>query len=105
MRRGLFAPKHYRAARLSTGNLRTVREESSVNELRRILDEDAEKTARRVVRRHKFGRLSDRRIVMLLRPHADANGLQSVRDQQLIDLWFNAFATHVERLRGPSPAP
>jgi hypothetical protein len=42
---------------------------------------------------------------MLLRPHADANGLQSVRDQQLIDLWFNAFATHVERLRGPSPAP
>jgi hypothetical protein len=85
--------------------LRTVREESGVNELRRILDEDAEKTARRVVRRHKFGRLSDRRIVMLLRPHADANGLQSVRDQQLIDLWFNAFATHVERLRGPSPAP
>jgi hypothetical protein len=70
-----------------------------VNELRRILEEDAEKTARRVVRRHKFGRLSDRRIVTLLRPHADANGLQAVRDQQLLDLWFSAFATHVERLR------
>jgi hypothetical protein len=94
----------YRAAQPAAGVLRTVREETGVNELRRILDEDAEKTARRVVRRHKFGRLSDRRIVMLLRPHADANGLQSVRDQQLIDLWFSAFATHVERLRGPNPS-
>jgi hypothetical protein len=73
-----------------------------MDELRRILDEDAGRVAQRVVRRHKFGRLSDRRIITLLRPHADANGLTSVRDQQLLDLWFTAFASHVERLRAPN---
>jgi hypothetical protein len=76
-----------------------------MDELRRILNEDAEKTARRVIRRHKFGRLSERRIVTLLRPHADANGLASVRDAQLLELWFTAFADHVARLRGPHLTP
>ena len=71
-----------------------------VDELQRIVDEDAETVARRVVRRHKFGRLSDRRIITLLRPHAEACGM-NVRDQQLVELWFSAFARHVERLRGP----
>ncbi len=79
-------------------------EPDNVDELQRILDEDAEQTARRVLRRHKFGRLSDRRIITLLRPHAEASGLSDVRDQQLVDLWFVAFARHVERLRGPSPS-
>jgi hypothetical protein len=77
-------------------------ESGRVDELQRILDEDAERTARRVLRRHKFGRLSDRRIITLLRPHADASGLSYVRDRQLLDLWFVAFARHVERLRGPN---
>jgi hypothetical protein len=77
-------------------------ESTSVDDLQRILDEDAERTARRVLRRHKFGRLSDRRIITLLRPHADASGLTDVRDRQLLDLWFVAFARHVERLRGPN---
>jgi hypothetical protein len=77
-------------------------ESNTVDDLQRILDEDAERTARRVVRRHKFGRLSDRRIITLLRPHADASGLSDVRDRQLLDLWFVAFARHVERLRGPN---
>jgi len=77
-------------------------ESGNVDELQRILDEDAERTARRVLRRHKFGRLSDRRIITLLRPHADASGLSDVRDRQLLDLWFVAFARHVERLRGPN---
>jgi hypothetical protein len=72
-----------------------------VDELQRIVDEDAERTARRVLRRHKFGRLSDRRIITLLRPHADASGLSDFRDRQLVELWFSAFARHVERLRGP----
>jgi hypothetical protein len=76
-----------------------------MDELRRILNDDAEKTARRVIRRHKFGRLSERRIVTLLRPHADANGLGSVRDAQLLELWFSAFADHVARLRGPNLTP
>jgi hypothetical protein len=82
------------------GDART--ESTSVDDLQRILDEDAERTARRVLRRHKFGRLSDRRIITLLRPHADASGLSDVRDRQLLDLWFVAFARHVERLRGPN---
>jgi hypothetical protein len=77
-------------------------EPRDVDELQRILDEDAERTARRVLRRHKFGRLSDRRIITLLRPHAEASGLSDVRDRQLLDLWFVAFARHVERLRGPN---
>jgi hypothetical protein len=80
----------------------TVNEPRGVDELQRILDEDAERTARRVLRRHKFGRLSDRRIITLLRPHAEASGLSDVRDRQLLDLWFVAFARHVERLRGPN---
>jgi hypothetical protein len=79
-----------------------VHEPRAVDELQRILDEDAERTARRVLRRHKFGRLSDRRIITLLRPHAEASGLSDVRDRQLLDLWFVAFARHVERLRGPN---
>jgi hypothetical protein len=71
------------------------------DELQRILDDDAERTARRVVRRHKFGRLSDRRIITLLRPHADALGVP-VQDRQLVELWFDAFARHVENLRRPN---
>ncbi len=86
---------------METGTTHAIAKYSQVNELRRILEEDAEKTARRVIRRHKFGRLSDRRIVTLLRPHADANGLETVRDAQLIELWFDAFADHVGRLRSP----
>jgi hypothetical protein len=80
----------------------STNEPRDVDELQRILDEDAERTARRVLRRHKFGRLSDRRIITLLRPHAEASGLSDVRDRQLLDLWFVAFARHVERLRGPN---
>ena len=77
--------------------------DDTTDELERILDDDAERTARRVVRRHKFGRLSDRRIITLLRPHADASG-RAVHDRQLVELWFVAFARHVERLRRPDAA-
>jgi hypothetical protein len=66
------------------------------DDLRQILEDDAARVARRVVRRHKFGRLSDRRIISLLRPHADA-----VPDRELVDLWFDAFARHVAKLRRP----
>ena len=72
-----------------------------MDELQRILDEDAGKTARRVLQRHEFGRLSDRRIVTLGRAHADANGLSEVQDKQILDLWFSAFARHVDLLRRP----
>ncbi|MBV9439174.1 MAG: hypothetical protein JOZ24_04195 [Candidatus Eremiobacteraeota bacterium] len=66
-----------------------------MGELERIVDEDAAKTARRVVRRHKFGRLSTRRILGILQPAAGSDA----RDDQLLDLWFAAFERHVDRLR------
>ena len=66
-------------------------------DLQQVLEDDAERVARRVVRRHKFGRLSDRRIISLLRPHAE-----TVPDRELVDRWFDAFARHVAKLRGPS---
>jgi hypothetical protein len=72
-----------------------------MDDLQRVLDEDAGKTARRVLRRHKFGRLSERRIIALGRSHADENGLSDVQDRQILDLWFSAFARHVELLRAP----
>jgi hypothetical protein len=70
-----------------------------MEELRRVLDEDAGKTARRVLQRHKFGRLSDHRIVALGRAQAAASGLNEVQDKQILDLWFLAFARHVELLK------
>jgi hypothetical protein len=73
-----------------------------MDDLQRVLDEDAGKTARRVLRRHKFGRLSERRIIALGRTHADENGLSDVEDKQILDLWFSAFARHVELLRAPA---
>ncbi|HYZ15922.1 MAG TPA: hypothetical protein VE591_05955 [Candidatus Acidoferrum sp.] len=71
-----------------------------MEELQRILDEDAAEVARRVIRRHKFGRLSNRRIITLLRSHVPTTpAFEQLSDHQLLDLWFNAFARHVERLR------
>jgi hypothetical protein len=70
-----------------------------MEELQRILDEDARKTARRVLRRHKFGRLSDRRIVALGRAHVQANGLNDVHDKHILDFWFAAFARYVDVLQ------
>ena len=72
-----------------------------MDELQRILDEDAARVARRVVKRHKFGRLSDRRIITLLRTAADPAVVRNVPDRQLLDLWFDAFARHVDELRRP----
>jgi hypothetical protein len=95
--------RHPLAGLTSTGHEEIGAVDETTDELERILDDDAERTARRVVRRHKFGRLSDRRIITLLRPHADASG-RAVQDRQLVELWFNAFARHVERLRRPNAA-
>lgn len=72
-----------------------------MDELQRLLDEDAARVARRVVKRHKFGRLSDRRIITLLRTSTDPAVLGNVQDRQLLDLWFDAFARHVDELRRP----
>jgi hypothetical protein len=53
--------------------------------------EDALECARRT-RRYKFGRLSNRRIVGLLRAKAAEAGLQLTHsDAELIDLWFAVY--------------
>jgi hypothetical protein len=88
-------------AHFERGTARPAAEYWNVDELQRILDEDAGEVARRVIERHKFGRLSDRRIITLLRSQAEASGVRGINDRQLLDLWFSAFARHVEQLRRP----
>lgn len=69
-------------------------------EVRRTAHEDALECARRT-RRYKFGRLSNRRIVSLLRAKAaEAGETLPQSDAELLDLWFLEYesALHIVRL-------
>jgi hypothetical protein len=66
--------------------------------LEAVLRADAQEVARRTLR-HKFGRLSNRRILATLRA-ALPNDLQTeLADGELLDRWFAEYATAVDRLR------
>ena len=63
-----------------------------------VLRADAQEVARRTLR-HKFGRLSNRRILATLRA-ALPTGLQpQLADGEMLDRWFAEYATAVDRLR------
>jgi hypothetical protein len=71
----------------------------SGNGFERVLHEDAEEVARRTLR-YKFGRLSNRRILGVLRPAADGDPrLRQATDAELLDLWFGAYADSLRALR------
>ncbi len=71
-------------------------------EFRRFLAEDAAEVARRTLR-SKFGRLSNARIIRVLRNAAiDKPAIARVSDEELLGRWFDAFATARERLRKPN---
>jgi hypothetical protein len=66
--------------------------------LEAVLRADAQEVARRTLR-HKFGRLSNRRILATLRAALpDGLGLE-LADGELLDRWFAEYATAVDQLR------
>ena len=67
-----------------------------------VLREDAREVARRTLR-YKFGRLSNRRILGVLRPAAaDDPRMRDASDAELLDLWFGAYADSLRTLRNGS---
>ncbi len=64
---------------------------------------DTEKAARRTLR-HKFGRLSNRRILSTLRAASDAHIYAEQTDEALLDRWFAEYEAALRRLRAAPPA-
>jgi len=65
----------------------------------RVLREDAQEVARRTLR-YKFGRLSNRRILGVLRTAAVQDPrMREKSDAELLDLWFGAYADSLRTLR------
>ncbi len=67
------------------------------------LRSDTEKAARRTLR-HKFGRLSNRRIISTLRSAADAHMYEEHSDEVLLDRWFTEYEAAIRRLRAKTAA-
>jgi hypothetical protein len=65
------------------------------------LRRDTESAARRTLR-HKFGRLSNRRIISILRSAADAHIYEEQPDEVLLDRWFAEYDMALRRLRAKS---
>ena len=63
-----------------------------------MLRADTESVARRTLR-HKFGRLSNRRIISVLRSAADAHVYEQQSDEALLDRWFAEYESALRRLR------
>jgi hypothetical protein len=63
-----------------------------------VLRADAQEVARRTLR-HKFGRLSNRRIIATLRAALPADLQAELADDQLLDQWFAEYETAVDKLR------
>ena len=63
-----------------------------------VLRADAQEVARRTLR-HKFGRLSNRRILATLRAALPVDLQGELADGDLLDRWFAEYTTAVDRLR------
>lgn len=63
-----------------------------------VLRADAEDVAQRTLR-HKFGKLSNRRILATLKASIDGNAAIDVDDQQLLERWFDEYGSALRRLR------
>ena len=68
-------------------------------EVASVLDADALECAQRASR-YKFGRLSTKRIVGLLRSAASQSGVVlQYSDSELVELWFARWDEHMHQLR------
>ncbi|MBV8074475.1 MAG: hypothetical protein JO140_03520 [Candidatus Eremiobacteraeota bacterium] len=73
------------------------------DEIERTIHEDAFECAFRAAL-YKFGRLSNRRIVDLLRATAAANALAlDETDRELLDRWFGVYSTYFRALKDRRP--
>lgn len=63
-----------------------------------VLRADAQEVARRTLR-HKFGRLSNRRILATLKAALPDDLQTQLADGELLDRWFAEYATAVDQLR------
>jgi hypothetical protein len=71
----------------------------NVDDYRALVRTDASEAAKRTLR-GKFGRLSNRRILNILRPAADQiHELRGRSDAELLDEWFSVFTIHRSELR------
>jgi hypothetical protein len=71
----------------------------SLDEYRALVHADAREAAERSLR-SKFGRLSNRRILSVLRPAADqVDELRGRSDRDLLDDWFAAFTLHRKEMQ------
>lgn len=69
------------------------------NEVERVLHEDAFECAFRAGL-YKFGRLSNRRIIDLLRGTAQSSGVTlTLSDSALLDWWFTAYSGYFRRIK------
>jgi hypothetical protein len=63
-----------------------------------VMRADAQEVARRTLR-HKFGRLSNRRILATLKAAMAPDAEGQHPDAELLDRWFAEYVSAVERLR------
>ena len=70
----------------------------TVGRLDAVLRADAQEVARRTLR-HKFGRLSNRRILATLKAALPGDLQTTLADGELLDRWFAEYATAVDHLR------
>ena len=70
----------------------------TVGRLDAVLRADAQEVARRTLR-HKFGRLSNRRILATLKAALPDDLQAELADGELLDRWFAEYATAVDALR------
>jgi hypothetical protein len=70
----------------------------TVGRLEAVLRADAQEVARRTLR-HKFGRLSNRRILATLKAALPEDLHTELADGELLDRWFAEYATAVDVLR------
>lgn len=75
-----------------------MNEPEATANLEDTLRAEAQKAARRTLR-HKFGRLSNRRIIATLRATSDADAYREQSDQTLLDRWFAEYEVALTRLR------
>jgi hypothetical protein len=74
----------------------------SLDDYQAVVRADAREAAERSLRK-KFGRLSNRRILGVLRPAADkVDELKGRTDSDLLDDWFTAFAQVRKELQSAS---
>jgi hypothetical protein len=73
-----------------------------IEEFQALVRADAREAAERSLR-YKFGRLSNIRILHVLRPAAEkVDEFRALSDSDLLELWFGEFSRHRSELRALS---